>query len=323
LALAIVLLCNQGCVVSTPTVSPAVQPSEAHKAVEQWWPQNEVAYIAGDGAALKSLYAGAGLDAAQGEMTAEDLKAARPKYPRPYRSSTVYVPAKGASSQWFLAIVAYAPIDQDGRAYSWTTNAPGLLFAKNDGSWKVAGSNMQAPIPHPLFASKEITFAAALPDERYIMAKSEVPAAYVNYLNALSAGKTGEVPFATGLSSFAPQFSRLSWPPNVPTRFAFTIDNPSLATYSFSESDKAGSEVLVFVVRRSVTVSATPGCVPRRQGDFWSDVVPVGNYKSVILTSVAIVAASVPLSDGNSSQGRKVIDISASSRDISATVTKC
>jgi hypothetical protein len=323
LALAIVLLCNQGCVVSTPTVSPAVQPSEAHKAVEQWWPQNEVAYIAGDGAALKSLYAGAGLDAAQGEMTAEDLKAARPKYPRPYRSSTVYVPAKGASSQWFLAIVAYAPIDQDGRAYSWTTNAPGLLFAKSDGGWRVVGSNIQAPIPHPVFAAKEITFSAALPDARYIMAGSEIPTAYANYLGALAAGKAGEVPFATGNFSFAPQFSRLAWPPNVPTQFNFTVDNPSLANYSFSDSDKPGNEVLIFVVRRTVTVSTSPGCMPRRQGDSWSDVVPIGNYKTVKLTSLAIVAASVPLSNATNSQGRQVIDISGSSRDVSATVTKC
>jgi hypothetical protein len=300
-----------------------VPPSEAHRAAEQWWPQNEAAFIAGDTAVLKSLYAGAGLDEAQGDMTAADLKAARPKYPRPYRSSTVFLPAAGTNNQWFLAIVTYAPIDPDGRAYSWTMTAPGLLFAKNDGGWRVVGSNIQAPIPHPLFAGKEITFSAALPDARYIMARSEIPTAYANYLNALAAGKAGEVPFATGMFSFASQFIRLSWPPNVPTQFNFTVDNPSLATYSFSDSDKAGNEVLVFVVRRTATVSTSPGCMPRRQGDSWSDVVPVGNYKTVTLTSVAIIAASVPLTSSSNSQGRQVIDIGGSIRDISATVTKC
>jgi hypothetical protein len=300
-----------------------VQPSEAHKAVEQWWPQNEAAFIAGGAQVLKSLYAGAGLDEATGDMTAADLKAARPKYPRPYRSSTVYLPAAGTNSEWFLAIVAYAPIDQDGRAYGWTMNAPGLLFSKGEGGWRVVGSNIQAPIPHPLFAGKEITFSAALPDARYIMARSETPTAYANYLNALAAGKAAEVPFATGTFSFASQFSRLSWPPNVPTQFNFSVDNPSLATYSFSDSDKPGSEVLVFVVRRTATVSTSPGCMQRRQGDSWSDVLPVGSYKTVKLTSLAIVAASVPLSNASNSQGRQVVDISGSSRDISATVTKC
>jgi hypothetical protein len=198
-----------------------VPPSEAHRAVEQWWPQNEAAFIAGDTGALKSLYAGAGLDEAQGDMTAADLKAARPKYPRPYRSSNVYLPASDANGQWFLAIVVYAPIDQDGRASSSTMTAPGMLFAKSDAVWKVVGSNIQAPIPHPLFAGKEITFSAALPDVRYIMARSEIPTAYASYLNALAAGKAGEVPFATGTFSFASQFIRLSWPPNVPTQFNF------------------------------------------------------------------------------------------------------
>jgi hypothetical protein len=82
--------------------------------------------------------------------------------------------------------------------------------------------------------------------------------------------------------------------------------------------------VLLFILRRAVVLTPRSGCLVRRQDDLaWSDVVPAGSYRSLTLSSVSVIAATVPRNDGDTSQGRKVIDISGGIDDVSASGVKC
>ncbi len=78
---------------------------------------------------------------------------------------------------------------------------------------------------------------------------------------------------------------------------------------------------MTFVLRRSVVIKPRQGCLVGRGADSRSDIVPAGSYRTVTLGSVVVVAASVPLSDGDSSQGRKLIDISGSVNDVDAALS--
>jgi hypothetical protein len=81
--------------------------------------------------------------------------------------------------------------------------------------------------------------------------------------------------------------------------------------------------VVIFVIRRTVVLTPRQGCLVRRQGDLWSDIVSPGSYSVLTLNSVSVLAATVPLNDGDTSQGRKVVDISAGIDDVSATGANC
>ena len=167
--------------------------------------------------------------------------------------------------------------------------------------------------------------ATPLADGRYIIAAATVADSYVTYLNSLSSGHPVEGPFATGLNSFASEVTRLLWPPGsiAATQFSFSVDTADAATYSITAGITRVPEVVVFVLRRSVAIKPRQGCLVRRTGDSWSDIVPAGSYRSVTLSSVVVVAATVPLNDGDTSEGRKVIDISGSVNDMTTSTIKC
>lgn len=305
-----------------PAPAAADSFATAHAIVQAWWPQHEAAFISADAASLAGLYAGSGLDEAEGEMTIAQLKGSVPKYPRPFRGSVIFAPA---SMQWFLAIVRYAPIDQDGRAEPISMTFPGLIFNRVGGTWKATIANVQAPIPHDYLGNGDAALSTPLADERYIMAAAMVALSYAAYLNSLSSGHPVEVPFATGLNSFASEVTRLTWPPGsiATAKFSFSVDTADATAYSITTGVTKVPEVVVFVLRRSVVIKPRQGCLVRRAADPWSDIVPAGRYSSVTLGSVVVVAASVPLNDGDASQGRKVIDISGSVNDVTASTTKC
>jgi len=180
---------------------------------QSWWPKAEAAFISGDPTALSDLYADSALEVAKGQMQVAVLLGTRPKYPRPFRDSAIFVPSPGPNTNWFLAIIRYAPVDQDGRAGPLDMSAPGMIFSNISGTWKVIATDVQAPITHDLFSSNDSTFSAPLSDSHYILPRSTVAPAYAAYLNSLSAGQQPDVPFPTGLNSFAWQFTRVAWPP--------------------------------------------------------------------------------------------------------------
>ena len=115
------------------------------------------------------------------------------------------------------------------------------------------------------------------------------------------------------------------WPPGsiAITQFSFSLDTADTATYSITAGITKVPEVVIFVLRRSVVIKARQGCLVRRAADSWSDILPAGSYRTVTLGSVVVVAASVPLNDSDMSQGRKVIDISGSVNDVTASAIKC
>jgi hypothetical protein len=222
--------------------------------------------------------------------------------------------------------VQYAPIDQDGRAKLITMSYPGLLFTAATGTLKAAVADVQAPIPHSALGNADETLATPLGDNRYVMAASAIAASYSAYLNALSAGQPTEVPFATGPTSFAAEVTRISWPPSsiAPARFTFGVETPELAAYAITSGLIHVPEVVLFVLRRTVVIRPRQGCLVRQAADIeWSDIVPPGSYTAVTLRSVSVVAASVPLNNGDTSQGRKVIDIGGSVDDVTAAGVKC
>ena len=300
--------------------------AKAHAVVQSWWPKEEAAVISGDARTLTELYAGSALDVASAEMAMKALRGARPKYPRPFRGSTIFAVSPGATAAWFLAIIQYAPIDQDGRAQAITRSAPGMIFAKIGGTWKASVADVQAPIPHSALGNVDSTMSTPLSDEHYLMAASAIAVAYTSYLNELSAGHEPDVPFPTGLNSFAWQFTRIAWPPGsiATARFSFVVDTPEVAAYSITSGIIKVPEVVLFVVRRTVVIKPRQGCLVRRQADLqWSDIVPPGSFSAVTLNSVSVLAATVPLNSADTSQGRKLIDISAGIDDVGATVAKC
>lgn len=305
-----------------PTPAVANSLATAHAIVQAWWPQHEAAFVSADPASLPALYAGPALDEAEGEMTINQLKGSVPKYSRPLRGSVIFGPT---SLRWFLAIVQYAPVDQDGRAEPISMPFPGLIFNQVGRTWKATIGNVQAPIPHGYLGNGDAALNTALADDRYIMAAPMVAPSYATYLNSLSSGHPVEVPFATGLNSFASETTRLTWPPgSISTaQFNFSVDTADAAVYSITSGITKVPEVVVFVLRRSVVIKPRQGCLVRRAADPWSDIVPAGSYGSVTLGSVVVVAASVPLNDGDTSQGRKVIDISGSVNDVTGSTTKC
>ena len=262
---------------------------------------------------------------ANGAMTTAALKGAHPKYPRPFRGSIIFGPNDPIGAGWFIAIVQYAPVDQDGRAQQLTLTFPGLLFAKAGGLWKANVANVQAPIPHPALGSSDAVVSKPLSDAHYIMAAGEIASAYSAYLNTLSSGQVGSVVFPTGLNSFAGQVTRLQWPPGsiATTRFSFDVDKADVASYSITSGLTNVPEVVLFVLTRTVTITPRQGWLVRRPNDSWSDIVPAGTYSQVTLSSKLVVAASVPLNDGDTSQGRKVIDIGGSINDTSAASVSC
>jgi len=254
------------------------------------------------------------------------LKGSKPKYPRPYRGVIVFGPSDPALT-WFLAIIQYAPIDQDGRAQVVTMTAPGMIFTNTAGVWKVAAADVQAPIPHTVFGNGDSTLSGTDTDTHYITGASAVAGAYASYLNKLSAGQQPEVPFVTGINSFSWRFARIEWPPSsiAKAQFSFVVDTPLLVSYSIASGGSTKPpEIVLFVLRRAVTLTARQGCLVRRQGEFeWSDVVAPGSYRSLTLSSVSVIAATVPVNDGDTSQGRKVIDISGRVDDVSAAGIRC
>ena len=308
-----------------PSLNGADPFAQAHAIAQGWWPKAEEAFVSGDPKSLGDLFARSALDVATGEMTMEAISGTRPKYPRPFRGATIFAPAAGAKPGWFLAIIGYARVDQDGRAQTGQANAPGMIFSDSGGTWKVTAADVQAPITHPALGTADSTFSTPLDDGRYIMPRSAVAAAYASFLNNLSAGQQPDGPFPTGLTSFAAQFTRLAWPPGstATARFSFTVDTPQLASYSITIGLTKAPEVVLFVLRRTVLLKPRQGCLVKRQGDLWSGVVPAGGYSSVELSSVSVVAATVPFNDGDTSQGKKLVDISAGIDDVSATVYKC
>jgi len=297
----------------------------AHATVASWWPKAESVFISGDPKALDGLFTGSALDMAKGQMTIASLKGSRLKYPRPFRDSTVFGPSDPALT-WFLAIIRYAPIDQDGRAQLGTMSAPGMIFTNNSGVWSVSAADVQAPIPHTVFGNGDSVLAGTAADSKYVMAASEVAGQYESYLTKLSAGQQPDVPFVTGLTSFAWRFARVEWPPSsiAKAQFSFVVDTPPPVSYSISDGGSTkGPEVLIFVIRRAVVLTPRQGCLVRRQNDLWSDVVPPGSYRSITLRSVSVIAATVPVNDGDNSHGRKVIDISGGIDDVNASGVKC
>jgi len=258
-------------------------------------------------------------------MTTASLRGSRPKYPRPFRSSVVYGPSDPAVT-WFLAIIQYAPIDQDGHAQPIERTEPGMIFTNNQGTWAVSAADVQAPIPHPTFGGDSI-LGGTDSDSHYILSASRLADDYASYLKMLSAGQQPDVPFVTGLNSFAWQLARIQWPPSsiAVARFSFVVDTAQLVSYSVVGSGaKKSPEVVLFVVRRAVALAPRQGCLVRRQDDIeWSDVVPAGSYRSLTLNSVSVIAATVPLNDGDTSQGRKVIDTSGGIDDVSVVGVRC
>jgi hypothetical protein len=308
------------------TSAKEVPFGQAHAIVQSWWPKEEAAVISGDPRTLTELYAGSALDVATGEMGTTTLRGARPKYPRPFRGSIIFALSSGAGAAWFLAIIQYAPIDQDGRAQAVTRSLPGMIFAKIGGTWKASAADVQAPIPHDVLGNGDSTLSTPLSDEHYILAASAIATSYDTYLNELSAGQQPDFPFPTGLNSFAWQFTRIPWPPGsiATARFSFVVDTPEVADYSITSGIVKVPEVVLFVLRRSVVIKPRQGCLVRRPDDLqWSDIVPAGSYSAVTLNSVSVLAATVPLNDGDTSQGRKLIDVSAGIDDVSATGVKC
>ncbi len=164
-------------------------------------------------------------------------------------------------------------------------------------------------------------------DSHYILPAAAVAPAYSSFLGDLGSHRQGVVPFATGNDTFSRQFARIGWPPSsqAAARFSFTIDISNAAAYIISNgSNGATPEILLFVVRRNVVLSPHSGCLVRRPDDLsWSDIVPAGSYRSVTLTSLSVVAASVPVNDGDTSQGRKGIDVSGGIDDVAANVVSC
>jgi hypothetical protein len=259
-------------------------------------------------------------------MAMETLKSARPKYPRPFRGSVIFAPGSGGDLAWFLAIVKYAPVDQDGRAQPITVTFPGIIFAKVDGAWKGAAADVQAPIPQGMFGNGDAALSAPLADDHYIMAASAIASSYAAYLTELSSGARPEGSFATGPSSVADRLTRIPWPPGsiATARFTFEVVDAEIARYSITSGITKVPEVVVFVLRRTAVIKPRKGCLVRSAEDIeWSDIVPAGSYSAVTLRSVAVVAATVPTNDGDTSQGRKVIDISAGIDDVSVAVAKC
>ena len=282
--------------------------------------------MSGDPNTLSDLFTGSALDMATGQMTSASLKGSRPKYTRPYRSSVVFGPSDPALT-WFLAIIRFAPVDQDGRTGPSTMSAPGMIFTNNGGIWSVSAADVQAPIPHPAFGSGDSTLSGTDTDSHYVMAASAVAAQYASYLNKLTAGQQSVVPFVTGLTSFSSRIARVEWPPSsiAAAQFSFVVDTPQLVSYSIPNGGSTKPpEVLLFVLRRTVVLTPRQGCLVKRQGELnWSDVVPPGSYRSLTLRSVSVIAATVPLNDGDTSQGRKVINISGGLDDVDATDVKC
>jgi hypothetical protein len=309
-----------------PTVTTSNAFSQEHAVVQSWWAKEESAFMSGDPQALGDLYDGVALEVAEGQMTIEKLKGTRPKYPRPFRGAIIFAPSAGSNPAWFLAIVQYAPIDQDGRAQPITMTFPGVLFTTASGSWKAAEADVQAPIPHSALGNADTTVSTPLGDNHYIMAAPGVAESYNAYLNALSASQPTEVPFATGPTSFAAEVTRISWPPSsiATARLTFEVETPEVAAYAITSGLIQVPEVVLFVLRRTVVIKPRQGCLVRLATDIeWSGIVPPGSYTAVTLTSVSVVAASVPLNDGDASQGRKVIDISGSADDVTAAGIKC
>lgn len=308
------------------TSTAAVPFGQAHSIVQSWWPKEEAAVISGDPRTLTELYVGSALDVATGEMVMTSLRGGRPKYPRPFRGSTIFAPSSGGGAAWFLAIIQYAPIDQDGRAQAISRSVPGMIFANIGGTWKASVADVQAPIPHNALGNGDSTLSTPLSDEHYIMAASAIATSYESYLTELSAGGQPDVPFPTGLNSFAWQFTRIPWPPGsvATAQFSFVVDTPEVADYSITSGIIKVPEVVLFVLRRSVVIKPRQGCLVRRPDDLqWSGIVPAGSYSAVTLNSVSVLAATVPLNNGDTSQGRKLIDVSAGIDDVSATAAKC
>jgi hypothetical protein len=297
----------------------------AHTIVQGWWPREEAAFISGQATALNDLYSGTALEVAEGQMTMETLRNSRPKYPRPFRGSVVFAPS-GSSQSWFLAIIQYAPVDQDGRAEPVTTTAPGLIFTQMAGTWNASAADVQAPIPHDLLGNGDSILSAPLTDDHYFMAASSIATSYATYVNLLSGGQQPVAPFPTGLNTFAWSFTRIPWPPGsiATAQFKFEVVDAKIAAYSITVGYSKVPEVVIFSVRRTVVIMPRHGCLVRQANDLeWSAVVPPGSYSSVTITSLAVVAASVPLNDGDVSQGRKIIDIGGPIDDIRADGQKC
>ena len=304
---------------------PTAQFAQAHSTAQNWWLKAEAAFISGDPNALGDLFAGSALDVATGELQMLALANGLPKYPRPFRDSTVFAPGPGKDPTWFLTIIRYAPVDRDGRAQAIDMFAPGMIFNQVNGTWKVIATDVQAPIGHDYLPTKEFAFSTPLDDSRYLMARSAIASIYATYLNSLSAGQQPEVPFPSGLNSFAWQITHVTWPPGsiATAHWDFKVDTAQVVVYSITSGITKAPEVVVFVIRRTVIFKPRQGCLVRRPGDSWSAIVPPGSYSAVTIASVSVVAATVPFNDGDTSQGRKVIDISAGIDDVSATGTKC
>ncbi len=269
-----------GCGSAAP--SEAGPFAEAHTSAQSWWPKAEAAFISGDPTALSDLYAESALDVAKGQMQMALLLGTRPKYARPFRDSAIFLPPAGTNANWFLAIVRYAPVDQDGRAGPVDMSAPGMIFSNISRTWKVIATDVQAPITHGLLSSNDSTFSAPLNDSRYLLPRSTVAPAYAAYLNSLSAGQQADVPFPTGLNSFAWQFTRVAWPPSsiATAHFSFEVETLELAEYSISSGTTKVPEVVLFVLRRTVVMKPRQGCLVKRQGDLWSAAVPTGSYSA-------------------------------------------
>jgi hypothetical protein len=298
----------------------------AHGVAQTWWSKEEQAAISGDPTELEDLYAGSALDVARGQMMMSSLKTTRPKYVRPFRGSVIFGPGGAAGWDWFIAIIQFAPVDQDGRAEAMTRSFPGLVFVSTDGTWKATVADLQAPIPHPLSGSSDATLATPPGDARFVLVRSAVAGSYSTYLNARAAGQFPEVPFPTGLDSYAHQLTTISGPLGsiATATFTFEVDTPDVAAYAITSGLTQIPEVVLFVIRRTVLIKPRQGCLVRRAGDIgWSDIVPPGSYSALAIQSVAVGAASIPLNNGDTSQGRKVIDIGGSIDDVGATGVKC
>lgn len=321
---ALVFLAACGVSPTTSSISTPVSQSEALQAMGNFWNTREQALIAGDGSAFTNLYTGPGLDLAKIDFAAKrnDWPG---KYPRPFAggNNDVYLPTSSTSPLWFIGNINAFEINQDGTSLNFSKSHGYFLFTRVSDAWKVyfpVGVSLTS-FPPPGFAvfgsPAPLTLPALAAPATYLVDPSQIGAAYLTHINAVTAGQPSSQPFSSDVpSTLAPpsyggatiQVTYSAYP-NVPT---------------FSYVDPHGNAIVFFAVSRSLSVKMPAKTCLYKAGYAYStsslpNLIPAGRYSGYTSTDLALVAATIPQKSSNPAVGRQVVTFSATGDVVAAT----
>lgn len=308
-----------------PPVVDAAAATQARSAASSYWERNEKAWIAGDAAGLAELYSGPGLEIANADLA---MKTGNhpDRYPRPFRSATIYMPDRHGSTKWFYAAIAYMAVNQDGASLNYSPPPVGVLFVRDGTAWKAYARDVALPgLPMTFSLRPPDWYPLALPQSSgpYIADADAIPEQLAGYEAALAAGQKPETVFPTTFNNYPEAALAV---PVMQAQQATLKRSFEVVGDRFRYSASDGSQVVLFSIRRTVAASPARAGACLLQAPLGprtvSDLVPPGSYAQLTAVQDSFVAVGVPRRSGDATVGRQLVTITGIGRDVAYQATK-